>query len=236
MAFIRPYQPTDFEATAFICRATLPPSLAKSPAGVKLSPYLWTHQYTELSPSHCFVLDDGTGRCVGYVIGTPDVFAFAAAYHGYVAKHLSTADMTPRQMETREAWTTPEGEVNEQALLQLAREPRWLLLEGVEGKEEMVQRYRGTMHIDMLEPWQGKGWGRKLIEQFMESVKRRQGERVPVVLEDGSGQEMMLDSGKGVHIGISGENTKVVKFYEKVGFRVQEGGEREGGVWMVYDL
>ena len=45
-----------------------------------------------------------------------------------------------------------------------------------------------------------------------------------------------MDIGKGIQLGVSGENTKVVKFYEKVGFRVYPGGEKEENVWMVRDL
>jgi hypothetical protein len=37
-------------------------------------------------------------------------------------------------------------------------------------------------------------------------------------------------------LGVSGENTKVVPFYEKMGFRVYPGGEAEGCVWMVREL
>ncbi|KAL8348084.1 hypothetical protein RB598_001412 [Gaeumannomyces tritici] len=240
MAFIRPYQESDFDATAFICRATLPPTLQKSEPARRLAPYIWTHQYTDLAPRHCLVLDDGAGRCVGYVIGCPDVFAFAAGYHAYVSKRLTAPEFTPRQMATREPWSVPGGgdggeegseeevvAVNEQFLLQVARNPRWLLLEGAGGKEALVQSHRATMHIDLLEPFQGQGWGRKMIEAFVQTVREAGGQ---------AAHEMVLDYGKGIHIGVSGENTKVVPFYERAGFKVYPGGEVEGNVWMVYDL
>jgi GNAT superfamily N-acetyltransferase len=104
-------------------------------------------------------------------------------------------------------------------MAQLAYNPRWLLLEGVEGKSELVNKYRATMHIDMVPEFQGQGWGRKLIESFVDSVRY-------------SGAEY----GRGIHIGVSGQNTKVVPFYEKLLFRVYEGGEKEGNVWMVRDV
>jgi len=75
------------------------------------------------------------------------------------------------------------------------------------------------MHIDLLPEWQRGGWGRRLIEKFVASVQA-------------SGQ----DYGEGEHIGVAGENSKVVPFYEKVGFRVVEGGENEGNIWMVRDI
>lgn len=62
-------------------------------------------------------------------------------------------------------------------------------------------------------------WGRQLIDRFVASVQA-------------SGQ----DYGEGEHIGVAGENSKVVPFYERVGFRVIEGGEREGNIWMVREI
>ncbi|KAK4112952.1 acyl-CoA N-acyltransferase [Canariomyces notabilis] len=260
MAFIRPFKPEDTEACKHICRATLPPSLAASPAAVKLAPYLWTLQFTHLFPEHCFVLDDGEGTAVGYVLGAPDVFALQREYPRYIAEVLAVDDggvPVPRGFARREPWTVTtttgaegsngrggggggeengagqsqttcakEEVVNGACLAQLAYKVEWLIgLDSgdgdgaVEGKEEMVRGWRAMMHIDLLEGYQGKGWGRQMIERFVESVRR-------------SG----CDYGRGIQIGVAGENDKVVGFYEKVGFRVYPGGEKEGNVWMVRDL
>ncbi|KAK4248097.1 hypothetical protein C7999DRAFT_13966 [Corynascus novoguineensis] len=235
MAFIRPFKPEDTENAKHICRATLPPSLSSSPDAVRLAPYLWTLPFTHLSPQTCFVLDDGTGAAVGYVIGTPDVFALAADYPRYVAEVLQRDLPAPEQLDVLEPWfIAPNGGevageaegdkrtatvVNPRCLAQLAYKVEWLVLEGVEGKKELVEAYRAMLHIDLLEEWQGKGWGRQLIERFIETV-RASGARF----------------GKGIQLGVAGENTKVVPFYEKVGFIIYPGGEREGNVWMVRDL
>ena len=218
---------------------------------------MWTHQYTTLSPRTCFVLDDGHGTAVGYVIGTPDVHAFARAYPRYVDEvltrgHGAAAVPAPAQLAVPEPWwvaavdppSPPDGAgagtgegtptpaasattrtVNEACLAQLAHHPRWLLLEGVPGKAELAAAYRATMHIDLLDAYQGRGWGRKMIERFVESVG------AAVAEADGA-----LDPGRGLHIGVSGENTKVVPFYERVGFTTYPGGEAEGNVWMVRAL
>ncbi|KAI9151607.1 hypothetical protein HJFPF1_08814 [Paramyrothecium foliicola] len=221
MAFIRPYQASDFEATAHICRATLPPSLARSNAARRLAPYLWTHQYTHLSPSTCFVLDDGSGTAVGYCIGCPDVRAFVAKYGAYVTDVLDASAEVQRPADVtgaREAWVDADtGEVNGTCLAQMAYNPAWLMLDG---NEDVTGEYGATMHIDLLEEWQGKGWGRRLIERFVESVRAAAG--------DGS------NSGKGIWIGVAGENSKVVPFYERVGFRVKREGD--GSICMVKDL
>ncbi|KAI1359516.1 hypothetical protein F5Y08DRAFT_319460 [Xylaria arbuscula] len=229
MAFIRLYQDSDFEACAQICIATLPPTLSASPEAAKLSPYLWTHPYTFLSPSTCYVLDDGTGTAVGYCIGCPDIHAFVASYPRYITSVLSHAVEAP-DFSTREPWTIPTTgdinistntndtttpaaptaqKINPKALSQNAYRADWMLLSS---STSITSRWRATMHIDLLPAWQGRSWGRQLIERFVASVQQ-------------SGQ----DYEEGEHIGVAGENRKVVAFYEKVGFRVVEDGEGGGG-------
>ncbi|KAK3381962.1 hypothetical protein B0H63DRAFT_524642 [Podospora didyma] len=230
MAFIRPVKPEDAEDCKFICRDTLPPSLLASPVAICMAPYLWTLQFTHLFPDNCFVLDDGTGRTVGYVIGVPDVFAFQKAYPRYVAEVLGSEQgrldvPPPKQLDFIEPWVSLDtGEVNPECLAQTAYKFEWLVLDGVEGKAELVRDYRAVMHINLLEEYRGKGWGRKMIGEFVKSVRKAVAE-----VEE-------YDFGKGIQIGVAGENTKVVPFYERVGFRVYPGGEKEGNVWMVMDL
>ncbi|KAJ2897103.1 acetyltransferase [Zalerion maritima] len=214
--FIRPYQAEDFDATAHICRATLPPSLSRSKDASFLAPYLWTHQYTHLSPGTCFVLDSGSGVAVGYCIGCPSVPDLVSAYPSYISGVLKPDVPPPEQAEKAEPWCLPgTQDVNPRALIQQAYDVQKLL---VNGRKEVIAKWKGTMHIDLLDAYQGKGWGKKLIEKFVEAVK-------------GSGQNE-----GGVHIGIAGENGKVVKFYEKVGFKNIAGGEKSGTIWMVRDI
>ncbi|KAA6220074.1 hypothetical protein [Streptomyces filamentosus] len=40
--------------------------------GPELMPSLFAHPHVELEPDFAFVLDDGTGRAVGHVLGAPD--------------------------------------------------------------------------------------------------------------------------------------------------------------------
>ncbi|TQV97807.1 hypothetical protein V2A60_006470 [Cordyceps javanica] len=235
-----------------ICRATLPASLSASEPAVRLAPYIWTHQYTLLSPSTCFVVDDGGGRAVGYCIGCPDIAAFCAAYPRYVREVLEgrgrdNGDVRLRpdvgadddggnEAEgggaggaggvSRAAWVDRDtGRISELALSQLAFSARWLLLDG---HEDLVREgYRGTMHIDLLQEYQGRGWGRRLLEALVDSMKKAQGQ--------GQGQGGEEEKSRGIWLGVGGDNSKVVPFYEKLGFRVKEREVKTSTIIMVRD-
>ncbi|PTB69167.1 hypothetical protein BBK36DRAFT_48973 [Trichoderma citrinoviride] len=220
MAFIRQYKPSDFDGMAHICRETLNPALASSVPGRRLAPYVWTHQYTHLSPSTCFVLDDGAGRPVGYCIGCPDIPAFVAAYDSYTTEVLDNSpDVTrPQDLEAKEPLFLADGSVNEVVLERLAYNPHLLL---VDGNDDLLAEYKATMHIDLLPEVQGKGWGRKLIEAFVGSVRH-------VKMADGS-------ESRGIWIGVAGDNGKVVPFYEKLGFRIKKRPVESKTFLMVWD-
>ncbi|PKS10961.1 hypothetical protein jhhlp_002720 [Lomentospora prolificans] len=222
MAQIRPYQGGDFEAVAHICRVTLPDSLSCSPGAVKVAPYVWAHQFTHLSPSTCFVLDDGTGKAVGYVVGTPSIPDFVASYPSFISTILSRD--IPKPEGPRRSWSIPKGEenagqVDPQCLAQMAYDGRWLVWENREG---LVSEYGATLHIDLEEKWRADGWGKKLVEEYVKAV------RASWEATGGPGE----GGGRGVHVIIGGENGKVVGFYERCGFKLLEGGEKEGTIWM----
>ncbi|KAM3504813.1 hypothetical protein MY10362_003329 [Beauveria mimosiformis] len=241
MAFIRQYRESDFDNMSHICRATLPPSLSASEPARRLAPYIWTHQYTHLSPSTCFVLDDGAGRAVGYCIGCPDVAALCAAYPRYVREvlegrgrangdvrlRLEAADHPSEPGHAAEApWIDPDtGRINELALAQLAFSAQRLLVDGHE--DLLAEGYRGTMHIDLLSEHQGRGWGRRLIEVLVQSMKAKRQEE-----EEGEGEG---ERHKGIWLGVGRENNKVVPFYEKLGFYVKEREVNTSTIIMVRD-
>lgn len=101
--------------------------------------------------------------------------------------------------------------------MQKAWNPTWLITQDADA---LGGAYKGMMHVDILEGWQGKGFGRGLVEGFLGLVK-------------GSGEEVY---GKGCYLGVSPENLKVVGFYERLGWRVWEREDGAEGVTMVIDL
>lgn len=133
-------------------------------------------------------------------------------------KDLGDIKMVPtdEQLESRAPWVDPDtGRVSELALSQLAFSPKWLLLEGNE--DLLGEGYKATLHIDLLDEWQGKGWGRKLIEKVVDGVKGTEGP-------------------KGIWLGVAGENSKVVKFYERMGFKLKDRAKDTTSITMVRDF
>lgn len=124
----------------------------------------------------------------------------------------------PGAEDKREPWLTETGEVNGANMTQTACSPSWLLERGNE--DLRAAGYEATMHIDLLPEYQKGGWGSKLIERFTGAVAARKRE-----------------GNKGIWIGIGRENGGVVKFYEKVGFKLWEGkNETRTSITMVKDL
>ncbi|KAK1836735.1 hypothetical protein QBC39DRAFT_337124 [Podospora conica] len=227
MAFIRPFEPKDTEACKQICIATLPPSLlaARDPLVRTLAPYLWTLPFTTLSPSTCLVLDDGAGAAVGYCIGCADVYDLERRWPEYVSTVLAREIPAPKQMDELEPWLLPNGEINAAHLVQKAWGVKWLVMEDAKA---LGGEWRGMMHVDILEGWQGTGWGRKLVHGFLGAV-------AAACVASPLGEDT-VDCGKGVYLGVSPENTKVVGFYERLGWRVWEREEGSEGVTMVRDF
>ncbi|KAM5346394.1 hypothetical protein ACJ41O_009399 [Fusarium nematophilum] len=233
MAFIRPYEPRDFDAMAHICRETLPPSLDASRGAHLLAPYLWTHPYTHHSPSTCLVLDSGDGTAVGYCIACPDVLALMLAWPGYLAAVGDPSDAST-------AAADDDDDVVGRELRRLVHDPRAVLIGGCE--ELAVEGVRATMHIDLLGEWQRRGWGAKLVEGVVARLTERSEDLslIDVGVIGLSRDDHSASSGgepqtqtqtrggggggggicRGVYVGVAGENSKVVPFYERMGFQI----------------
>jgi ribosomal protein S18 acetylase RimI-like enzyme len=117
-------------------------------------PDVFAGPYLALEPELAFVLDDGGGRAVGYVVGCADTPAFAAAVRErwlprMVAKYPPGADHGDSAWLVRELYD-PERMV----IPELAGHPAHL-------------------HVDLLPPYQGAGHGRALIGTFLAAVARR---------------------------------------------------------------
>jgi ribosomal protein S18 acetylase RimI-like enzyme len=136
-------------------------------------PYAW------LDPHLAFVVEDG-GEVVGYVVGTADTAGFVRRYR---------AEWIPL-VGDRYPEPPPPPRTLEQDMVALHYDPERMLVDGVDG-------YPAHLHIDLLPAYQGRGFGRRLIDRFLTTV-----------------------DAPGVHLGMLTANVKARGFYDRLGFTV----------------
>lgn len=151
----RAYRPEDSAALADICIRT-----ADGGGDARdiypdhdLVPSVFATPYAYLEPDLAFVLDDGTGRAVGYVLGTADTVRFAEEFR---TRWLPlVADRHPR----------PEGppRTPADAMAALLHTPERMVLPQLAG-------HPAHLHIDLLPDWQRKGYGRALMRTFLAAL------------------------------------------------------------------
>ena len=186
-ALIRPYREADHAAVYDVCVRTAD---AGGDATGKyhsddLMPDLFAGPYLFLEPGFAFVLDDGI-RAVGYVIGTPDTAAFARAYRARWIPRLAGRYPPPDP--------GPPGSPDEE-MLALHYQPERMIWPG-------QQEYPAHLHIDVLPPFQGAGYGRALMETFYAAAAQA--------------------GAAGVHVTVMTANTRALGFYRRLGFRPLE--------------
>lgn len=113
---------------------------------------LFAIPYVELAPHLAFVLEDA-GTVVGYVVGTSDTRAFAAAYRStYIP---SVLDRYP--VPTREPQTPDEH------MVAMHHDPERMLVPA-------LADYPAHLHIDLLPSHQGRGHGRALMTTMLAAL------------------------------------------------------------------
>lgn len=172
-----------------------------------------------LEPEYCFVVDNGEGRAVGYIIGTPDTANFVRKNGETFIPYLIAEGIHPLGPDEPCGWN-----VNLPNTLRSIMHPRSDLLH--EDEPDLLRDYPAHIHIDVLPDYQRRGFGRKLIETFNATVKK--------------------EGAKGVHLIMAQANVEAGSFYVATGWRrypkVLDGGvSGEEGVkdntaWMVKRL
>lgn len=183
MAHIRPYRDTDLRAVYDVCVRTAD---AGGDARGKyhsddLMPDLFAGPYVFLEPDFAFVLDEGQ-RAVGYVLGTPDTAAFTRAYRERWIPRLAGRYPAPPE---------PPASADDE-MIALHYRPERLLWPGLDA-------YPAHLHIDLLPPFQGAGYGRVLMETFYAAAARA--------------------GAPGVHLTVLAANTRAIGFYRHLGLR-----------------
>jgi GNAT superfamily N-acetyltransferase len=152
---IRAYRPSDRDALYDICVRTA--DAGADARGRFTDDELWgdlfAGPYAYLEPHLTFVVDDGTGQAVGYVVGTADTATFVKRY---------AAEWIPL-LDGKYPVPPPPPRTAEQDMIALHHHPERMLVPGVEG-------FPAHLHIDLLPEHQRKGLGRALIERFAATV------------------------------------------------------------------
>ncbi|SHN30654.1 GNAT family N-acetyltransferase [Actinacidiphila paucisporea] len=157
---IRPYRPEDLPALYDICLRT---GAAGGDASADypeedrdLLGTLFAAPYAVLEPESVFVVDDGHGQAVGYVLGTADTAGFVKRFRD---EWLPTV---------ADRWPAPDGEpaTPSEVMASLLHTPERMVVPALAG-------YPAHLHIDVLPDFQGAGNGRALMDAFLGSLAER---------------------------------------------------------------
>jgi ribosomal protein S18 acetylase RimI-like enzyme len=160
---IRPYRPEDRPALDDICIRTAHDGDDSRPhyADPGIFPVTFAAPYVHLEPDLAFVLDDGQGQAVGYILGAADTPRFAEAFRTawlpLVAGRYPEPPGPPR---------TPD-----EVMAGLLHHPERMVL-------PELATHPAHLHIDLLPEWQGRGYGRRLMRTLLQAL---QGGGVPAV-------------------------------------------------------
>lgn len=149
---IRAYRPSDLDAVYDICVRTADDGQdGRGRQSVDtLVGDVYAAPYVVLEPEHAHILDDGTGRAVGYIIGTADTARFVRRYREEwlprVAGRYDGAD--PRDKE----------------LFARLHGPEYMLY-------PTLTEHPAHLHIDLLPEAQGRGLGRSMIRAFLDGLR-----------------------------------------------------------------
>jgi ribosomal protein S18 acetylase RimI-like enzyme len=139
--------------------------------------------YLAFEPGLSLILEDAQGIC-GYALGAFDSRAFYQRYETEWRPRLCAQFPDPQGEPRR--WTPLEQ------VYHAYHHPDYFCPEPYDAQPS-------HLHIDLLPRAQGRGHGRRMIEQILEMLRRR--------------------GSRGAHLGVSMLNTRAQAFYSHLGFR-----------------
>lgn len=185
MPYIRPAEDKDIENIEYVCRMTAgPDSRAIESVGKKIA-LTYSTYYARAEQETSFVLDDD-GKAVGYILCAPDYSRYIKDYRKNEVKNLWKLDK--RQSIT--AYFLPLGYL------------------------PFKNKYPAHLHIDLLDDYQGKGYGSQLMDTLLNKLR-----------------EMKIP---GVMLIVDKNNEGAQRFYKRAGFR--QIASAFGGVVMAREL
>lgn len=159
---------------------------------------IYVGPYLAYEPELSFILEDAQGVC-GYALGAFDSRAFYDRYE------------TGWRQDLCARFPAPQGDPG---LWTRTQQAHYLYHHPDYFCPEPCASYPSHLHIDLLEHARGKGWGRRLLEQVMNELRRR--------------------GSPGAHLGVSTLNEPAFGFYLRLGFRelIRVGSPQDGCIYM----
>jgi ribosomal protein S18 acetylase RimI-like enzyme len=157
---IREFRPDDTDALYEICLRTvdagndgtlLYPTYPELPGHLALGANL------TLEPEFAFVLQDGTGAPVGYVVGALDTRAFYKK-----SEQLWWPPLRERYPDPADV--PPERHTPEQRLLHAIHQP-------ILAPDAVLDVYPSHLHINLMPPAQGSGFGKLLLNTLFAALR-----------------------------------------------------------------
>lgn len=161
--------------------------------------HLYVGPYAALEPEHALVVEDSEGVC-GYVVGALDTCEFHARVRAQWLPGLAARYPDPAG--------DPAGWSPDQRVMHTLHHPETafpLVL-----RSELTP-YPSHLHIDLLPRTQGRGFGRRLLETLLDSLRR--------------------DGSAGVHLGVDARNRRAAAFYLHLGFASLRGTPDDHALW-----
>jgi ribosomal protein S18 acetylase RimI-like enzyme len=194
---IRPYHPSDLTALYRICVRT-------ADAGGDASALFRDHDlpghqfvtpHVSHDPAHAYVLTRN-GVPAGYLVGVRDLTSLI----DYVENHYLPV------LRVRYPLLAADDDSRDANAIRGIHAPHVIYPERAQ--------YGGNLHINLLPEAQGKGWGARLIDTFLASLRAH--------------------GVKGASLGVNTANTRAIAFYEKYGFhRIPAERSSIGyGIWL----
>jgi ribosomal protein S18 acetylase RimI-like enzyme len=163
---------------------------------------IYVGPYLAFEPELSLILEDAQGTC-GYALGALDSRAFYARYEAEWRPDLCARFPAPQGDPAQ--WTRV------QHVYHCYHHPDYFC-------PEPYEAYPSHLHIDLLPRAQGRGYGRRMMERVMETLRRR--------------------GSPGAHLGVTTLNTRAFGFYQRLGFRelVRVGSANDGCIYMGISL
>ena len=154
--------------------------------------------YLAFEPELSLILEDAQGIC-GYALGAFDSRSFYTRYEAEWRPQLCARFADPTGDPAQ--WTRA------QTVHHWYHHPDYFT-------PEPYEDFPSHLHIDLMARAQGRGNGRRMLEQVMEELRRR--------------------GSPGAHLGVSMLNTAALGFYQRLGFEelIRVGAGKDGCIYL----